>query len=283
MKLTTENVGEYSKRKAPSDRLDDKILGKVLREQVAHVRGDVLDNSYKLKNRFKHIWTYPSRVMFDQTLLIHLSGLNQKCVLDYGCGRGGMSLHVLAQGGEVYGIDISPVYIKDAITQCISAGYDYSRFHFSVMDAHQIDFPDSTFDIVVGMGILHHLDWPVALDEVHRVLKPGGRVLFQEPLADNPLLKIFRRFTTFARTVDERPFTKKDLKKIEESHKWESEMSFCGVLEAPAAMITSFIMPSYPNNIILKVVDKFEQMIHNAHVLDSWNQYVLINLIKRGQ
>ena len=41
---------------------------------------------------------------------------------------------------------------------------------------------------------LHHLDKLEAINSIYRVLKPGGRLVFKEPLADNPLLKIFRYF-----------------------------------------------------------------------------------------
>ena len=254
---------------------------RVLREQSAHTENDILANSYQLKNRFKHIWTYPSRQRFDETLLGHLKRPNGAKVLDYGCGRGDLSLYILAQGGEVNGIDISSVYIQDAAQRCGEAGYDRSRFKFYVMDAHAMDFPANFFDIVVGLGILHHLDSDVALSEIHRVLKPGGRVLLQEPLADNPLLKLFRLLTPSAHTEDERPFTGSDIKMLKNSTEWNPEMCFCGVLEAPAAVLTSVLMPGRPDNFVLRAADWVEQRMHRAGLLDSWNQYVLINLVKR--
>lgn len=273
-----EVSGMKMKKRAISER---SLLDRVLREQSAHTQNDVLAKSYQLKNRFKHIWTYPSRRRFDETLLGHLKRLNGAKVLDYGCGHGDLSLYILAQRGEVHGIDISSVYIQDAAQRCGTAGYDRSRFKFYVMDAHSMDFPANFFDIVVGLGILHHLDPDVALSEIHRVLKPGGRVLLQEPLADNPLLKLFRLFTPSARTVDERPFTGSDIKRLKNSPGWSSEMSFCGVLEAPAAVLTSLLMPGRPDNCVLRAADWVEQRMHRAGLLDSWNQYVLINLVKR--
>ena len=261
--------------------MKEDLRQRVQREQHAHTNNDVLASSYRLKSRFNHIWTYPSRRRFDETLLGYLNRLNGAKVLDYGCGRGDMSLHILAQGGEVDGIDISSVYIQDATDRCIAAGYDSSKFRFHVMDAHSMDFPANFFDVVVGLGILHHLDPDVALSEIHRVLKLGGRVLLQEPLADNPLLKVFRRLTPSARTVDERPFTGNDIKRLKNSTEWNPEMCFCGVIEAPAAVLTSLLMPGHPDNFVLRAADWVEQRMHRAGLLDSWNQYVLINLVKR--
>ena len=221
------------------------------------------------------------RRRFDETLLAYLKRLTGFKVLDYGCGRGDMSFYMLGQGAEVHGIDISSVYIEDAGKRCDAAGYDKRRFQFHVMDAHAMNFPADVFDIVVGLGILHHLDADVALKEIHRVLKPGGRVLLQEPLAGNPLLKLFRKLTPSARTEDERPFTRNDIEKLKHSMAWKPEMCFCGLLEAPAAMMTSVLMPNSPNNFILRTADWAEWKFHRAGLLDSWNQYVLVNLVKR--
>jgi len=261
--------------------LDDAIHNRVSREQAAHTENDVLKKSYGLKNRFKHIWTYPSRLRFDETLLGYFKNLTGLNVLDYGCGRGDLSIYILSQGGNISGIDISSVYIEDAGKRCQYAGYDRNKYQFSVMDAHAMQFSENDFDLVVGLGILHHLDVETALNEIYRVLKPGGRLLLQEPLADNPLLKLFRKLTPTARTEDERPFTRDDIRNLKQSAKWKAEMSFCGLLEAPAAMITSIILPNRPDNFILKAADWVERNIHRLGVLDSWNQYVLINLVKR--
>ena len=72
---------------------------RIFRAQSANTKDDILENSYQLKNRFKHIWTYPSRRRFDETLLGHLKRLKGAKVLDYGCERGDLSLYILAQGG----------------------------------------------------------------------------------------------------------------------------------------------------------------------------------------
>ena len=51
------------------------------------------------------------------------------------------------------------------------------------------------FDAVLGKQILHHLDLGVAIPEIVRVLRPGGRAVFLEPLIHNPLLEGYRRLT----------------------------------------------------------------------------------------
>jgi SAM-dependent methyltransferase len=50
------------------------------------------------------------------------------------------------------------------------------RFHYQVADAQQIPFEDNTFDAAIANYMLYHVpDRPRALQEIHRVLKPGGR------------------------------------------------------------------------------------------------------------
>jgi len=260
-----------------SRNIDERVKAELL----SHAEDDVLAESYRLKDRFSHIWTYPSRQRYDREFKTYLSDLSGKTILDYGCGRGHASLEYLRQGAYVYGIDISPPYIDECNELAQTAVTDKGSFNFQVMDAHKLDFKDNTFDIVAGNGILHHLDANTALIEIHRVLKPGGRVILQEPLADNPLLKIFRLLTPKARTPDERPFTGSDLNTLIDSNRWRSQSHFCGLIEAPVAMLTSILIPKRPQNCLLNTADKLERWINDKGYCKAWNQYILFSLIKR--
>ena len=49
---------------------------------------------------------------------------------------------------------------------------------FDVIDGEHLPYPDATFDIVCSMGVLHHISNPTPLvDEIYRVLKPGGQLI----------------------------------------------------------------------------------------------------------
>jgi SAM-dependent methyltransferase len=148
-------------------------------------------------------------------------------------------------------------------------------------DAHHTPYPDAAFDLVIGDGILHHLDLDVALGEVHRVLKPGGRAVFREPRLDNPLLKLFRRLTPSARTEDERPLDAADLRRIADSGRWTVESQYCGLLGAPAAVLTSVVLRPFPNNVLLRAADRAERALHDRRALQPMHQYVLLNLVRR--
>jgi len=144
---------------------------------------------------------------FDQLIREASAGRD---VLEYGCGYGNFCFALADAGGRVTGIDISPKSIEVARKTASTRGYLNMRF--AVMDAENMDFQDGTFDVVVGSAILHHLDLERCSAEIMRVLKPGGRALFLEPLGHNPALNLFRKLTPSYRTDDEHPLTRGDLK-----------------------------------------------------------------------
>ena len=133
-----------------------------------------------------------------------------KRILDYGCGEGRFAFHLLSQGAtHVTGIDISEARIEAAKAKAEELGLS-SQVHFTTADAHGTGLPAASFDLIIGSDILHHLDLRAAVEELRRMLVPGGRAIFVEPLAHHPLLKLGRRLTPGARTSDEHPLTEDD-------------------------------------------------------------------------
>ena len=102
-------------------------------------------------------------------------------VLEMGCGRG-VGIEILLSLGAAYvtGFDLDPKMV--ALAQKRVAKYD-DRARVFVGDAEAIDAPDATFDAVADYGIIHHIpNWPQALKEIARVLKPGGVFYFEDLL-----------------------------------------------------------------------------------------------------
>ncbi|MGZ3429898.1 MAG: class I SAM-dependent methyltransferase, partial [Polyangia bacterium] len=133
-----------------------------------------------------------------------------KRVLEYGCGHYGYAYRLARCGASVTAIDISDVAIDRGRVTAERYGLA-DRIHFQRMNAEAMDFPDDSFDFVVGAGILHHLDLRRALGEIARVLRPEGNALFMEPLGHNPLINAYRRRTPDLRTPDEHPLLMRDL------------------------------------------------------------------------
>lgn len=255
-----------------------KIEARVERERAAHEEDDVLARAYALKARFPHTTRSPAFLQMEADIKDAAGEVDALRVLDFGCGRGEMSLELLAGGASVVGIDISSSYIEAAAGAAAQAGHDKARYDFRVMDAHSLEFEDNTFDLVIGRGILHHLDYNRALSEVRRTLRPGGRAIFLEPLGSNPLLRIFRLMTPNARTEDERPFFAADLRRLRAV--WNDHSRYYGIFCAPVSMATSVLMRKQPENFLLRAAWKAEQFFHARQWLVSWNQYVLFNLEK---
>jgi 2-polyprenyl-3-methyl-5-hydroxy-6-metoxy-1,4-benzoquinol methylase len=133
-------------------------------------------------------------------------------VLEYGCADGRISLgdHLADDAASFHGIDISDQAID--IARKSAASQELTNYEFTVMDAENMSFSDNEFDVVFGRGILHHLDLSRCFPEIARVLRPGGKAIFNEPLGHNPALNLFRKMTPHLRTPDEHPLLMSDLR-----------------------------------------------------------------------
>jgi SAM-dependent methyltransferase len=152
-------------------------------------------------------------------------------VLEYGCSTGEKAHELSAVARSVHGIDISDVAIEHA-----NARFSSSAVRYQVMDASKMTFQDCQFDLVFGSGIIHHLDTERSAREIARVLRPGGRAVFWEPLGSNPMINLYRRCTPGARTADEHPLLKRDLDiiqtcfgKLEVSHYGLTSLAVVGI------------------------------------------------------
>jgi SAM-dependent methyltransferase len=77
-----------------------------------------------------------------------------------------------------------------------------------------LPWPDETFDFVYGNGVLHHVDIDRTVAEARRVLRPGGRCAFIEPLTYNPLIWLYRTLAKDVRTPDEHPLSIRQIRSV---------------------------------------------------------------------
>jgi SAM-dependent methyltransferase len=125
-------------------------------------------------------------------------------VLDLGCGTGANSAVLAAAGARVASMDISPDLLALAARRLALDGLD-RRVTTMCGSAHAIPLPAASMDLVLGISILHHLDLALTAREVHRVLKPGGRAVFMEPIRNSRSLTFLRRLIPY-RAADVSPF-----------------------------------------------------------------------------
>lgn len=120
-----------------------------------------------------------------------------------------------------------------------------TKHEFLVMDAHTLDFDDDTFDIVFGREILHHLDYDIVAREMRRVLKPGGQIVFLEPLGRNPVGKLVRYLTPNKRTRFEKPIDKNELEIL--NRYFDLELTYFQLFQVPAGALSRFIYKNKDN------------------------------------
>jgi ubiquinone/menaquinone biosynthesis C-methylase UbiE len=150
---------------------------------------------------------------------------------------------------------------------------------FILMDAHDLQFEDETFDFVYGDAILHHLNMTSALDEIFRVLKPKGKILFVEPLDINPVGKLVRSLTKKSRTADEQPLRLCDIAEIKK--RFETHFFYEEFLSVPCGVLSGMIFEN-PSNSLMRFAFRTDQFLDRNFVwLRNWFRHVLISGARR--
>ena len=201
----------------------------------------------------------PARGRRDRFVGECVADLNGKTVLEIGTQAwGGMLNKHGVRPASVTCINISTTETEIGRKYAETMGFTAD---FRVMDAHTLDFPDNHFDFVYGVAILHHLELERALKELFRVVKPGGRILFIEPLRLNPVAQMVRLLTPKARTEDERPFGPAELKVFERY--FQCEYRFSELFHLPAAVLSRFLFKN-PVNVLTSAFDRLDHVLASA-------------------
>jgi SAM-dependent methyltransferase len=162
-------------------------------------------------------------------------------VLDFGCGTGENSLLLARRGAHVIAVDISEDLIGLARQRLEINGLPGAA-DFIVGSAHDLPLANGSVDMVVGIAVLHHLDLEQASREVFRVLKDGGRAIFQEPVRDSRVLRAVRKMIPY-RSPDvspfERPLTSRELRRFASSFQTDLIRAF----SLPFVSLASVISP----------------------------------------
>lgn len=99
-------------------------------------------------------------------------------VLDVGCGAGDSLQEELEARRKIMGNDAQIEMVGiDIDEEALDEGkVSYPHFHFVRGQGEHLPFADESFDLVISRVALPYMDIPVALRQIHRVLKPGGEL-----------------------------------------------------------------------------------------------------------
>lgn len=108
-------------------------------------------------------------------------------ILEIGCGDGDLSAQLAKHAERYVAIDPDAEAIRAARSRD-------SRADFRVGTGEALTFGDVSFDVVLFILSLHHQDSRIALQEAHRVLAEGGRLIVLEPSPEGELQRFFHLF-----------------------------------------------------------------------------------------
>jgi len=125
--------------------------------------------------REREFWSIPSGDVFEFAL--HLKRCGQKKVYDLGCGIGRHLFFLIEMGFDVHGSDYSLDAVNEVNQRLEEMKYPHRVKHESMTE---ISEADEFYDAVIAYNVVYHAylaDMKKALDNIYRILEPGGRLL----------------------------------------------------------------------------------------------------------
>lgn len=114
-------------------------------------------------------------------------------VLDVGCGAGVdtiLAAMMVGPNGSAVGVDMVPEMIDRAESNLKMTGIDHARYQAAA--GENLPFPDERFDVVISNGVINLIpDKERVLTEIHRVLKPAGRLMVADQIAAGSVQRDF--------------------------------------------------------------------------------------------
>ena len=178
-----------------------------------------------------------------------IGDLSESRVLDLGCFSGNeLSLWLAAESGEYLGMDLSES-AASALQAKLDAKVPNGNARAEAADFLANDLPDETFDVIYAHSVLHHFEnIELVLEEMHRVLKPGGVIVSLDPLSTEPLIRMVRAaYRPFQSDRDwEWPFTLGTFRQIDRWFEVDQVQGYRGfsMIGFPLAMLPFMLGPA---------------------------------------
>lgn len=229
-----------------------------------------IDHGKKISSDADDVWGWSGKagnLRWERRVRMLLNGIQpHHRVLEVGCGTGLLTKDISESLMNLYPLDISIDLLKIA-----SKRVDDNKVTFFCSNAYELGFKDNTFDCIIGMSVLHHLNIDKALLEFRRVLKEGGRIIFSEPNMLNPQIFMERTFFReyFHNSPDETAFVRFPLK-----HKLK-KYNFKNISISPF----DFLHPKTPSSLV-KTVEFLSNSVERIPVLSEFAGSLFIEATK---
>jgi ubiquinone/menaquinone biosynthesis C-methylase UbiE len=124
----------------------------------------------------------PGRQVYLRGIVRKLRRISQllagKKILEIGCGNGVGSKFIM----EIFKPkEFIATELDERLVDIARMKNKGAKILFEVGNAVNLRFPDNEFDAVIGLSVIHHIpNWRDCIDEVHRIIKPGGLLIIKE-------------------------------------------------------------------------------------------------------
>lgn len=136
-------------------------------------------------------------------LLEAVGDLEDKHVLEVGSGYGRFATYLSKLGARVTAIDVGPDLC--AATRALAEANGVTC-EVATANAKSLPFRTGSFDVVIGLAVLHHLSEPEAaraIADSHRVLAPHGVAVFYETVEDSPAFDFLQKLLPAGKPSDD--------------------------------------------------------------------------------
>ncbi|MEM6630066.1 MAG: class I SAM-dependent methyltransferase [Bacteroidota bacterium] len=130
----------------------------------------------------------------------HLLPQHWEKALDFGCGIGRLTRGLTTHFEEVHGVDVAPTMIEQA--KKMNENYQNNdKIQFKLnLNNDLSSFESSTYSFIYSTLVIQHIPYPASINYVRdfvRILKPGGKLVFQYPAKDIRVLTPIQKVKTF--------------------------------------------------------------------------------------
>jgi SAM-dependent methyltransferase len=247
----------------------------VASERAAYEEGVVLERSDAWVQRVHHVLETPNTLRGERLFarLIAESVQNGGRVLDAGCATGQTARQAVALGAsEVLAVDLSERFLEEAER----LGDGEGKIDYGLHDLH--DSVEGSFDLIVGRAVLHHIDWRSFLERTFAEnLKPGGRMVFMEPMT-HPMTVAFHRLVRSAHTPGEYPLSRKDVRWLEHTFT-QCRVHPINFLSFPAGVLSSYLYRT-PDNALTRAADAIDRRLAGRRSMRAFGRQGILVIEK---